>query len=126
MWLNRQQVHSKYDWHCGYCWTQIDIKEMQIDHIIPKRNFRFHIINKFHIPNFLFHLWENDMNHIDNLMPSCRVCNNWKSTFTLDQFREEISYQIDRLRKQSSNFRLAEKYWLICETKKAVKFYFES
>jgi len=60
----------------------------------------------------------------DNFNPSCARCNRWKSTFSVEQFREEISKQIERLKRDSSGFRLAVDYNLI-NYKTDVKFYFE-
>src|SRR5665647_2382576 len=68
----RHIVFHKYGGHCAYCGGLINTKEMQIDHIIPKAFFLWHIKNKYKIPLFLLHLTEADVNHIDNLMPTCR------------------------------------------------------
>lgn len=123
--INRKDVYNKYNGRCGYCGSEINIKDMQVDHIIPKRNYLSHIKSKFNIPPFLSHLTEHDMDHIDNLMPSCRVCNNWKKTFHLELFRSEIKEQIKRLHDYSANYRLAKKYGLVEETNKDIIFYFE-
>jgi len=99
---------------------------MQVDHIIPQREFLFHIKNRFRIPSFLSHLKEVDMNHEDNLNPACIVCNKWKSAHDLELFRSEIFEQIKRLNNYSSNYRMAKKYGLLEETLKPIKFYFEN
>lgn len=122
----RKQVYSKFGGKCAYCGEWITLKEMQVDHIIPKRNFKRFVFNKYKIPSFLSHLTKDDMDHIDNLFPACRVCNNWKSSFSLSTFRSEIEAQLKRLRKSSSNYRFALKYNLIQETPKKVVFYFET
>ena len=61
---------------------------------------------------------------IDNLLPSCRMCNFYKSTFTLEEFRKNLETLHERLRKPFI-YRLALKYGLIEEHKKDVVFYFE-
>ena len=33
----RKIVYDKYNGHCAYCGKKIDYKEMQVDHLIPKR-----------------------------------------------------------------------------------------
>ncbi len=33
----REQVYQKYNGRCAYCGHEIAIKDMQVDHIIPKR-----------------------------------------------------------------------------------------
>ena len=121
----RQQVYDKYEVHCAYCGDHIDIKAMQVDHYLPKANFLTHVLNKWKVPEFLSHLTRDDVNHIDNLMPSCRSCNKFKDTFHMENFRNEVEQQVVRLRKYKPTFRLAERYGLIsCEIKPVV-FYFE-
>lgn len=122
----RQKVYNKHQCKCGYCGMGITIKEMQVDHIIPQSEFIMHILNKYKIPKFLEHLTIEDLNHIDNLMPTCRVCNKWKSNFDLDFFRKELQEQVKRLNDYSSNYRIAKKYNLVVEDVKPIVFYFES
>lgn len=123
--IDRVKVFEKYNGKCGYCGESILLKTMQVDHIIPQYNYLFHIKNQFKIPVFLNHLGESDMNHPDNLMPSCRVCNKWKGAFDLDLFRKEVFEQIKRLNDYSSNYRMAKRYNLVEENPKPVVFYFE-
>ena len=78
------------------------------------------------IPEFLNHLTENDVHHIDNLNSACRVCNKWKSTYHLELFRSEIQEQTKRLQLRSSNYRIAKLYGLVCESDVKVKFHFEN
>lgn len=122
----RQEVYEKCNGHCGYCGVEIDIKAMQVDHIIPQRNFEWHLKNNFKVPEFLSHLTLSDLNNIDNLMPTCRSCNNYKSSTYLELFRSEIQAQPKRLRKCKPTFRLAERFGLIEEINKPVVFYFET
>lgn len=101
----RESVHAKYKGACAYCGCEITLKTMQIDHIIPKVN--------------------GGTNDFENLNPSFRVCNNWKSFHDVELFRREIAAQVERLYLRSSNYRIARKYGLIAETGKDVSFYFE-
>lgn len=122
----RELVHKKYNGKCAYCGVDITYKEMQVDHAIPQSCFQGHVKNKLHIPPHLTHLGEWDCNHIDNLMPACRVCNLWKSTHSIQSFKFELEDQIKRLNERSSNYRIAKKYGLITEQKiPVVSFYFE-
>jgi hypothetical protein len=123
--IDRQIVYDKYRGHCAYCGEVISIKDMQVDHIIPQWNFVWDIKNKFKVPPFLIHLTELDVNHIDNLLPTCRVCNKWKSAHSLDVFRTEIEEQLKRLNDYSSNYRIAKKYGLVKEMPSKITFYFE-
>lgn len=123
--IDREKIYKKTHWRCWYCWEKIDFKQMQVDHIIPQRNYKQHIIHKdFWVPYFLQHLWDNDLNHYDNLLATCRSCNHYKTSMFLEDFRKELWLQIERLNK-NSNYKLACRYWLIKETNKPIEFYFE-
>lgn len=67
----RKQVYEKCNGHCAYCGCKLDYKDMQVDHV--KSVFYY-----------------NGTNDIDNLLPSCRMCNFYKSTFTLEEFRKNL------------------------------------
>jgi len=111
--IDRKLVYDKLNGYCAYCGERIKFKDMQVDHIIPKA--------RFHVGHFCYHV-----DSIQNLNPACRICNNWKSVHMVDEFRHEISQQVIRLRKYSAQFRLAERYGLIRNTKEPVIFYFEA
>lgn len=51
----REMIYTKYNGHCAYCGMELEIKDMQVDHIIPQR------------------LGGGD--DTGNLNPSCRLCN---------------------------------------------------
>ena len=55
---SRLIVYNKYNGHCAYCGHEININEMQVDHIHPQR------------------LGGTD--DISNLNPACRLCNHYK------------------------------------------------
>lgn len=102
----RQQVYDKYDGHCAYCGRRLSQKwDMQIDHIIPKRR--------------------GGTGEIDNLNPSCGRCNRRKNVLLVEEFREEIQMQVVRMRKSSSQYRLAEDFGLLIAVDIPVVFYFE-
>lgn len=98
-------VHKKYNYHCAYCGCELEYKDMQVDHI-----------NSVYL---------NDDNiNLDNLNPSCRMCNFYKSTMPIEKFRHQLGLILGRLEKNYI-YRLAKKYNLIEENPKEVKFYFE-
>ncbi len=101
----RQQVYKMYDGHCAYCGCELEYKDMQVDHV----------------ESWYVH---NGKDEIDNYKPACRMCNFYKSTMGLEEFREQLETMSDRLEKQFI-YRLGKKYGLILETNKKVKFYFE-
>jgi hypothetical protein len=120
----RQIVYDKCGGKCAYCGCELNNK-FQIDHVISQRAFATHILNKWKIPEFLTHLGINDMNHIDNLLPACGSCNNYKGAFDLELFRSEIGQLVGRMNKRFTQYKISKRFGLIQETKKPVTFYFE-
>lgn len=124
--IDRNKVFEKYKGKCAYCGKDIDMKELQVDHIIPKSTFSFHMQTRHKVPSFLSHLKEGDVNNIDNLHPSCSVCNLYKLNFSLEDFRNELTSLMDYLENKSRKFKLAKRYNFV-ESKevKPIKFFFE-
>lgn len=101
----RLKVYEKYNGHCAYCGCDLALKDMQVDHIQSV-------------------YWYNGANDIENYNPACRMCNFYKSTMTIEDFRKQLGKILSRLEKVFI-FRLAKKYGLIREIKEPVIFYFE-
>lgn len=72
----------------------------------------------------LHSVYRGGTNGIDNLMPSCRMCNFYKSTYTLEEFRRQLGLIKGRLEKDYI-YRLALKYGLVEEKSVDIQFYFE-
>lgn len=103
--IDRQKVYDKYSGHCAYCGKAINIKDMQVDHILPKRN--------------------GGTDDIDNLNPSCRLCNHYKRAADIETFRNDLlGGLLDRLMKIYI-FRVALDYGIISINGWGNKFYFE-
>ena len=101
----RRKVYEKYNGHCAYCGCKLEYKDMQVDHVVAV-------------------YWHGGGNEVDNLMPACRMCNFYKSTFTLEKFRECLQTMTERLEKDFT-YRLAKKYGVVTEKKEPITFYFE-
>lgn len=82
------------------------------------------MVNKLHIDH-IKPVQGGGTNDPANLMPACASCNNYKMSWSLDDFRDNIASQVRRARTYSVNFRLAEKYGLIQTLIKPIVFYFE-
>lgn len=114
----RQEVYEKCNGHCGYCGSEIDIKQMHVDHIQPKqRGWNEEAAAKINLVK--------GRDEIENFMPACKRCNLWKKTFSVDSFRREIELQTERLMRDKPGYRLALDFGLIKEEVKPVVFYFE-
>lgn len=100
----RQRVYDKYGGRCAYCGKDIEIKDMQVDHIRPKR------------------LGGKD--DPENLNPSCRRCNHYKRADSLQAFRGLMLTLHERIRGQYIS-KVAEDYGIIAVKPWDGKFYFE-
>lgn len=101
----RQKVYEKFDRHCAYCGCSIAYKDMQVDHLYSVYRF-------------------DGEDTVENLMPACRMCNFYKSTYTVEKFRSRLQSLTERLEK-SFIYRLARKFGIVEEHKKPIVFYFE-
>ncbi len=100
----RRKVYAMYGGHCAYCGREIDIKEMQVDHVQA--------------------VYLGGKDELANYRPACRQCNFYKSTMSVEGLREQLGLIVGRLEKFFT-FRLALAYGLIRLTGRSVKFYFE-
>lgn len=101
----REQVYKKYDGHCAYCGCKLEYKDMQVDHLVPL-------------------YWHNGKDDISNYMPACRMCNFYKSTCTLEKFRENLSTIHNRL-DRNFTYRISKRYGRVVEYNNPIVFYFE-
>ena len=101
----RIKVWLKYNKHCAYCGKELVYEGMQIDHVEPQRT--------------------GGTDDFENLNPSCPRCNNWKHCYNVEGLRYMIENLVFGLRRDRSQFRMAEDFGLIQETNKKVIFYFE-
>jgi 5-methylcytosine-specific restriction endonuclease McrA len=121
---DRQIVFNKFGGKCAYCGCELQ-KGWHIDHVNPiRRNESDENIEKFN--KFRKTPITRGENNISNYNPACRQCNIWKSTYSIEQFRKEVSEQISRLNNYSANYRNAKRFGLIEETGIVVEFYFET
>jgi CRISPR/Cas system Type II protein with McrA/HNH and RuvC-like nuclease domain len=116
--INREEIYNKCNGHCAYCGVEITIKQMQVDHIEP----HWHTLTETQAQKSKI---KKGSHEIENLNPSCSRCNKWKSTYSLESFRNVIETSLIRLERDTPNFRLARDYGLLTETPKRIKFYFE-
>lgn len=110
----RKQVYEKYGGHCAYCGCKLEYKDMQVDHIEP-----LYVHEKEYASGKA-----DFLDDVCNLIPACRMCNFYKSTYSIEEFRERIETIQDRLKKMFI-YRLALKYGIVEENSGKVEFFFE-
>ena len=123
---DREAVWNKFDKHCAYCGESLNYSDLCMDNVIPQCNFVWHIKNQYKIPPFLAHLTLEDVNHSDNVYPSCQSCYTRKEAHDLESFRQQLFLLVDQAEKSSEDYRMAVKYNLIEVKLKPVVFYFET
>lgn len=101
----RERIKTNTNERCGYCGCFLP-KRWHVDHIVPYSK-------------------DSSKCEMDNFMAACPACNLFKGSFSLEQFRRELKFQVERARKYSVNFRMAEKFGLIQECSDEIVFYFE-
>lgn len=105
--IDRVAIYNKYGGHCAYCGVELDLCNMQNDHIKSRAS------------------GYQDLEAGNNLNPACPLCNGWKHSDNLETFRRSISQQVRKCRDYSRNFRMAERYGLVQIIEKPIVFYFE-
>jgi hypothetical protein len=109
----RVAVYEKYDGHCAYCGKEIEYKDMQLDHMIPKQRERF---KKY---------TEEEIECFENYMPSCRRCNHYKRAHSLETFRQMIEEIPKKLFRDNYIYKVGLDYGLVSAHEQKVTFYFE-
>ena len=105
----RQAVHEKTNGHCAYCGCELAYKDMQVDHVIPLNGWT-----------------EQGKDSIENMLPSCRSCNNYKRSSTLEGFRKMVEKMPDTLMRDSVTYKNAVRFGIVIPNKKSIVFYFET
>ena len=107
----RQELRVKFGGYCAYCGCSLGD--------------RFHADHVKAVYRFGDDLQKPKNDAIENLFPSCAPCNNFKATFTIEEFRKEIENQVQRAQKYSINYRTAQRFGLVKVTNDPVVFWFE-
>lgn len=87
---------------------------MQVDHAIPMEFYNaYRAVGK-------------DLNALSNLLPACRNCNNYKSSYTMEKFRKAIERMPEVLQRDSVTYRNAVRFGVVTPSPHPVVFYFEA
>ena len=111
----RLVIYEKYNRHCAYCGCELEYKDMQVDHV---KSIYLH-------NDYRNDMAESELYEEENLMPSCRSCNFYKSSGDIEYLRNRLSNELIRNMRKPFDYKLALKYGLIEEHIKPIQFYFE-
>lgn len=103
--LQREEIYNKCSGRCAYCGAEIQYDQMQVDHAVPLSFFGDH--------------------SFENLLPSCRSCNNYKHSLTIDKLRIAVERWPEVLLRDSVTYRNAVRYGIVIPKPQNVVFYFE-
>lgn len=124
----RQAVWNKSKGKCWYCGTDLPEKGWHADHYYPiVRNL---VENRDRDGRLLGLKTGNDCQYpeldtIDNLVPSCAPCNNFKSSASPEGYRFLVAEQFKNTLKNSTGLRQLNRMGLVDITAKPVDFWFE-
>ena len=114
--IDRDKIWRMFDKKCAYCGCELKSstgKHMNVDHVEP-------IIRNTYSSGCLFPSDDRE----ENLFPSCPFCNRYKSSLSLNMFRQWL---IDTPRKleKVTLYRNARRFGMIEEKKWDQLFWFE-
>lgn len=87
---------------------------MQVDHAIPMEFYE------------AYRAAGKDLNDLSNLLPACRSCNNYKSSYTMEKFRKAVERMPEVLQRDSVTYRNAVRFGVVTPSLHPVVFYFEA
>lgn len=126
--IQREELKQKYGGHCAYCGEVLSDK-WHADHFEPVvRDFTWEKGESgFLVAKQTGEMKNPHHDHIDNMMPSCILCNLNKSSIPLEKWREVLENYINGLNNHGkyAMYQHAKRFGLVVETKKPVIFYFE-
>lgn len=127
----REQIKAKSGGVCWYCGNPLPKKGWHVDHVMPVIRETAEVPRNERKKHEVFEVKKTgkvafpDRECMDNMVPACASCNLFKSVLSVEEFRYELEKQIERGRKNSVNFRTAERFGLIKIIHKPVVFWFE-
>ena len=111
--MTRQSVYEKTGGRCAYCGTELTLRAMQADHMIP-----YQFVDALRTQGF-------DVNSDENIFPACRSCNNYKHSMTVEKMRKAVEAWPAVLNRDSVTYRNAVRFGMVLPAPQKVQFYFE-
>jgi 5-methylcytosine-specific restriction endonuclease McrA len=129
----RAALYGMFGMRCAYCGNILQETGWQADHVVPcsrklevvRENGRAVIVNGRYKYRFTGEFWNPDANRDDNYFPACRSCNISKSNVDLESWRRWLQDRPVQLRKNTSDFKHAERFGLVTVIDMPIVFHFE-
>lgn len=126
--VQREELRGMFGGRCAYCGCELPEKGWHADHVQAAfRKWEFGERRADGTRKIIYsgEHWKPENDVQENLFPACAPCNLFKSTFSLEDFRENIAAQADRARQYCVNFRTAERFGQVQVTASPIVFWFE-
>ncbi|NKG32097.1 HNH endonuclease [Erwinia rhapontici] len=125
----RSELRMKFGGRCAYCGCELPEKGWHADHVeavlrVSEQDMKAKEKGLFKL-KATGEVFNKHADCVDNLNPACAPCNLFKTSYSLEMFRKQVSLQAERARKSSVNFRTAERFGLIELTNAPVVFWYE-
>ncbi len=104
----RLEIYNKCNGHCAYCGCELEIKKMQVDHVVA-----------------FSRIQDDKTDDMSNLLPACRSCNHYKGASSLETFRKTVENMPYVLMRDSVTYKNAVRFGLVKPNPQKVVFYFE-
>lgn len=125
----RAELRMKFGGRCAYCGCELPEKGWHADHVQPVARISEQDMKAAEKGIFKLKATGEVRNiyadTLENQYPACAPCYLFKTSYSLEMFRKQISLQVERGRKSSVNFRTAERFGLVEVVEKPVVFWFE-
>lgn len=124
----RQEILAKTEGKCFYCGCELPAKGWHADHFHPIiRKLEERYDDKGRVIGYTTGkaCMYPELDTIDNLVPSCAPCNNFKHSSTIEGYRWLVAEQFENTLKNSTGLRQLNRLGLIDISEKPVTFWFE-
>lgn len=124
----RKEVWDKSGGKCWYCGRDLPEKGWHADHveaILRATTYEPCGGNSYRLVQ-TGKMYRGENHHIENIVPACAPCNLFKTSHSLEFFRSELAAQVERARKSSVNFRMAERFGQLEVKSGPILFWFET
>lgn len=115
--VQREIIRQKYRGKCAYCGIDLP-KIWHVDHLEP-------VCRNPYGPEKGKMLFES-LDTLENLMPSCPPCNQYKHSLGLEGWRKMIEDLPNNLERNNHTYRHALRFGLVRPIKRKVTFHFEN
>lgn len=122
--ISREEIRLKFGGRCAYCGTEITLKQMHVDHVIPLYRGSSDG-NLAGFPRLNIEARVRGTNSRENLFPACIPCNILKRDRTLEEFRIWILYEMQMLKDYDKGYRSCLRFERVIENWEPVVFHFE-